>query len=513
MDRNVVIVGAGPGGLASAMLAARMGCKVTVLERAGQVGGRTSTLETDGFRFDRGPTFFLYPDILRSIFEACGRSLDDEVELTRLDPNYRLVFEGGGQVDSTCHVERLKEQIATISPEDAAHVDAYMADNKVKLDRFRPILETPFLRHRDFFKLPLLELLPLMRPWATVDRDLKRFFNDERIRLAFSFQSKYLGMSPFRCPSLFTILAYMEYEFGVFHPTGGCGAVSEAMARVAREMGVEIALEEPVEEILLDGRRASGVRTNRRQLDCDALIVNADFAQAMHTLVPDGARTRWTDRKLARKKYSCSTFMLYLGLEGECPGLAHHTIFLADGYAEHLKDIDTRFELTQNPSFYVQNPCVTDSTMAPPGCTALYVLVPVPHMHDSIDWSVEQPGFRRQTLHQLEEHLGIENIESRIRVEHVCTPADWAADLNIYRGATFSMAHSLDQMLSLRPRNRFEDLDGVYLTGGGTHPGSGLPTIFQSAKIATDLLAEDLGIADSESYPAAVMPEALQKTG
>lgn len=492
-NKKVVIVGAGPGGLASAMLLAKAGLDVTVLERRDRVGGRTSTVEADGFRFDLGPTFFLYPRVLRSIFSMCGYSIDREVELIRLDPNYTLQFEDGGEINATSDFEQLVREVARISPGDAARVGDYLRDNRAKLDAFRPVLESPFSSARDLLKLPLRQVLPLLRPFSSVDGDLSRYFEDPRVRLAFSFQSKYLGMSPFNCPSLFTILAFLELEYGVFHPRGGCGAVSEAMARVASELGAKIRLEEPVEEIYFRGRQAIGVRTRAGRYGSDALVLNADFADTMTRLVPDRLRRRWTDRKLARKRYSCSTFMMYLGLEGGEPDLAHHTIFLADGYTSNLEDIETRHRLSENPSFYVHNPCVTDPSMAPAGMTSLYVLVPVTHQHPNVDWGRERPRFRDLTLRQLEK-VGLRDVERRIRFEKILTPAGWQHDHHIYRGATFNLSHSLDQMLFLRPRNRFEDLESVYLVGGGTHPGSGLPVIYESSKITSRLLAEDLGV-------------------
>ncbi|RPI64220.1 MAG: phytoene desaturase, partial [Lysobacterales bacterium] len=345
-NHNVTIIGAGPGGLASAMLLAEAGFEVTVLEREPQVGGRTSTLELDGFRFDRGPTFFLFPEILESIFRICGRDLHDEVQLERLDPNYRLVFEGDAAVDVSSDLNKLKSEIRRLSADDAAAVDRYLADNRAKFARFKPVLEAPFNRHSDVLKLPLLELLPLLRPWASVDRDLKRYFRDPRTRLAFSFQSKYLGMSPFKCPSLFTILSYLEYEYGVFHPRGGCAAVSEAMAEVAVDMGVELRLSEPVVRIDFDGRRAVGVETPAGSYPCDALVINADFAKAMTGLVPQRLRRRWSDRRIERARYSCSTYMMYLGLEGACDQLGHHTIYLAEDYVGNIADIEDRHRLS-----------------------------------------------------------------------------------------------------------------------------------------------------------------------
>ncbi|MBY0229701.1 MAG: phytoene desaturase, partial [Gemmataceae bacterium] len=310
--------------------------------------------------------------------------------------------------------------------------------------------------------------------------------------------------SPFQCPSLFSILSFLEYEHGVWHPAGGCGAVSEAMARAAQEMGAEIRLGTDVTGILFDGRKASGVRTAQGELGCDALVVNADFARAMTRLVPDHLRKRWTDRRIAGKRFSCSTFMLYLGVEGTFPGLAHHTIHMAKDYEGNLKDIEARHVLSADPSFYVQNASVTDPTLAPPGHSALYVLLPVTHMHPNVDWSKEAARYRGVALRQLEK-VGLHGIEGRIRWERMLTPADWDGGQQIHLGATFNLAHSLGQMLHLRPRNRFEEFDGMYLTGGGTHPGSGLPVIYESARITSRLLLQDWGLR----HDHCVVPETV----
>ena len=497
--KRVIIIGAGPGGLASAMLLANAGFDVEVLERQGKVGGRTSTLSENGFSFDLGPTFFLYPQVLESIFESCGLDLHEEVDLIRLDPHYRLIFEQGGELEITPDLELLKQRVAALAPADAQNLDRFMIDNRKKLAAFKPILETPIERLRDMLGFSLFEILPLLRPFKSVDADLRTYFRDPRIRLAFSFQSKYLGMSPFRCPSLFTILSFLEYEHGVFHPRGGCGAVSDAMARAAEKLGARIHLNEPVEEILFEGRKAVGVRTASGVRRCDSLVVNADFAHAMSRLVPNHLRSRWSDEKLEKKKFSCSTFMMYLGIEGRIEDLAHHTIFLAEDYQANLREIEDDHVLTAEPSFYVQNPCVTDPDMAPQDMSSLYVLVPVSHQHPNIDWADERSGFRQVVLRQLQK-IGLRDLEPRIRYERILTPAQWEADLGIYRGATFNLAHSLGQMLNRRPHNRFEDLESVFLVGGGTHPGSGLPVIFESAKITSKLVEEDALAAPRKTF-------------
>lgn len=491
--KKIAIVGAGPGGLAAAILLARSGVEVTVIEKRSQVGGRTSTIERDGFKFDTGPTFFLYPRVLREIFCAAGFDLEAEIPMARLDPQYRLVYGAGGELLATPNVEQMAQAIAKLCPQDAGGFHRFLADNREKLEKFVPFLETPFESWRDLVHPDMLRLLPLLRPWRSLDGDLRSYFSDERIRLSFSFQSKYLGMSPFTCPSLFSILSFLEYEHGVFHPIGGCGSVTGAMARVARSLGVRILLDEPVEELLFEGRKAVGIRTSKRTLAADSVVVNADFAEAMRRMVPDRLRRKWTDKRIGKKRYSCSTFMLYLGIDGMYDDVAHHTIYLAKDYRRNLRDIEKDHRLSVDPSFYVQNACVTDPLLAPEGCSTLYVLLPVTHDTGSIDWAQQRQELRSLAFRQMEK-IGIKDVERRIRTEAIVTPQDWSQEYGLYRGATFSMAHSLRQMLHMRPHNRFEDLESVYLVGGGTHPGSGLPVIFESARITSRLLLEDLHI-------------------
>lgn len=491
--RQVVVVGAGPGGLATAMQLAHAGCDVTVLERRDHVGGRTSAINIDDYRFDCGPTFFLYPRVLSEIFRSLGRQLMSDIPMVRLDPQYRLTFGEGGQLDCTPDMDEMDRQIAKFAPNDVGALRRYMDDNRVKLQKFRPILETPFNSIADLMRPSLLGAAKHLHPFRSLGDELGRYFSDPRLVISFAFQSKYLGMSPFQCPSLFSILSFLEYEHGVWHPIGGCNMVSEKMAEIAESMGVKIRLSESVDSVEMNGKRLTALKTSQGTYTADAFVVNADFADWMSKTIPNKSRRRWSDAKLAEKKYSCSTFMLYLGIDGIYEDLPHHNIHISSDYERNLDEIERQHVLSHDPSFYVQNASVTDSTLAPDGQSAVYVLVPVTHQHKNVDWSVESDRFRELTLDKLSA-IGLGDIRDRIRVEHRITPADWENKYAIYRGATFNLAHNLGQMLHKRPHNRFEELDGVYLVGGGTHPGSGLPVIYESSRISSRLLLNDLGL-------------------
>ena len=230
----------------------------------------------------------------------------------------------------------------------------------------------------------------------------------------------------------------------------------------------------------------------------------------MTRLVPDAIRRRWSDRKIASRRFSCSTFMLYLGIDGHYDDVAHHNIYLSEDYRQNLIDIEQRHVLSADPSMYLQNACITDPTLAPQGMSTLYMLIPVTHRHPNVDWRREGPRYREVALDQLE-RIGIQGVRDRIRYEKMLTPDDWQDDYEIYRGATFNLSHDLGQMLHMRPHNRFEDVEGMYLVGGGTHPGSGLPVIYSSARITSDLLLDDLGLPRPEPRPQGASSPAAGK--
>jgi phytoene desaturase len=265
------------------------------------------------------------------------------------------------------------------------------------------------------------------------------------------------------------------------------------MAKVCGELGVELRLGSPVKQLVVDGRRVRGAElASGEKVLGDETVLNADFGYAMKHLVPAGILKKYSPEKVDGRTYSCSTFMLYLGLD-KVYGLPHHTIFFAGDYRRNIQDIFQNKVLSEDLSFYVRNASVSDATLAPAGHSAVYVLVPVPNRTAAIDWSREKGAFRDRVLAAMEKRAGMTDLRAHIKEEIVFSPQTWEG-MNIQYGATFNLAHSLGQMLYFRPRNKFEELENCYLVGGGTHPGSGLPTIYESGRIAANLISRRYGV-------------------
>jgi phytoene desaturase len=308
--------------------------------------------------------------------------------------------------------------------------------------------------------------------------------------MAMGFQAKYLGMSPWECPGAFSILSYTEHAFGVFHPMGGVHKISEKMADIVLEYGGKIDLGTPVKNITMENGKATGVLLeDGGVLSADYVIMNADFAYGMKTLISEKDRPSYTNAKLFTMKYSCSTFMLYLCLDKKYD-IPHHNVIFGADYKRNVDEIFGGKGMPTDPAFYLHNPSVMDPSLAPEGCSTLYVLVPVSNLQTPFAWEEKKREFRDMLVKMIEEKTELTDLSAHIKDERIITPLDWKEKLNVENGATFNLAHNLGQMLYLRPHNRFNDIKNLYLVGGGTHPGSGLPTILESGRIAAKMIAE-----------------------
>ena len=492
-NKSVIIIGAGPGGLTSAMLLASKGYDVTVYEKKDTVGGRNASLKINDFIFEIGPTFVMLPDVFKETFVEAGKKIEDYIDLIKLDPMYRLRYSDGRDFFVHFDKENLKKEIARVFPGEVDGYDKYMEDQKVKYDRLYKCLTVPYMNWYNYFRAKLLKAIPVMDLGKSVHGVLSKYFKDEDFKVAMAFQAKYLGMSPWTCPGAFTILSYVEHAFGVYHPRGGVHKISEGLAKAAQDSGAVIKLNTGVSEIVFEGTKAVGVKLeNGEVVRADSVIMNADFGYGVSHLIPETNRKKYTNKNLEGRKYSCSTFMIYLGLSKKYE-IPHHNIVFSSNYKKNTEEIYKDLVISEDPSFYIQNASATDSSLAPEGKSTIYILVPAPNLESGIDWEKEKKAFRDLVLSKVAEKTELKDIMDHIEVEKIITPLDWQNEHYVYKGGVFNLSHALDQMLYLRPHNRLEGYSNLYVVGGGTHPGSGLPTIIESGRISARLIEEEFG--------------------
>lgn len=493
IKKKIIIVGAGPGGLTTGMILSSKGYNVHIFEKEDCVGGRSANIQKGPYSFDAGPTFLLMKSILDQSFKIAGRNSSDYLNFTKLDPMYVLNY-GDKKLSVSSDQDKMYKEIKRVFPGNEDGYLKFLEGEKKKFDNAFPCLEKDYSDVKSLFSLKLLKALPYIDITKNVYQVASKYFKDELLRLSFTFQAKYLGMSPWECPGIFGMLPYMEHANGIYHVEGGLSQISNKMAEVIKENGGKIHLNSPIKKIITENKLAKGILLETgEEIYGDSIVLNADFAYAASNLFDDGLLKKYSKEKLKKKSYSCSTYMLHLGIDKEYDE-PHHQIVFAENYRENISDIFNKKKLPDDISVYIRNSSINDKTVAPKGHSSIYILVPVPNNESNINWDDEKSDFRKKIFKILKENTSFTDLEDHIIEEVVVTPKNWEMDFNVFFGATFNLSHKMSQMLYFRPRNRFEEIKNCYLVGGGTHPGSGLPTIYESARISSNLIEKDLQV-------------------
>lgn len=487
--RRVAVIGSGFGGLAVAIRLQAAGHQVVLYEARDKPGGRAYVYEKDGFAFDGGPTVITAPECLEELFEVAGRRMSDYVELLPVRPFYRLLWDDGDRFDYD-DGERLLEQIATRSPRDVRGYQEFLAYSKRVFDKgYEELAATPFLRFVDMVRVA--PDLARLRADRSVYATVSRFLRDEHLRQAFSFHSLLVGGNPFDTSSIYTLIHYLERNWGVHFPRGGTGALVRALAGLLEELGGEIRLQTPVERVRVEGpaeRPLHRVASAGQSEVFDLVVSNADLHHTYSKLYRGERAAAQTTRRLERLEWSMSLFVLYFGANRTYDDVAHHTVLFGPRYRELLADIFNGPTLPEDFSLYLHAPTVTDPSMAPNGCSSFYVLSPVPHLGKAdIDWQTEGPRYADRVLGELERRV-LPGLREHLVTRHFITPRDFEKDLFAYQGSAFSVAPRLTQSAWFRPHNRDPKIPGLYIVGAGTHPGAGLPGVINSAKATARLI-------------------------
>ena len=479
---HAVVIGSGLGGLAAAVRLGARGYRVTVLEQLDAPGGRACVFRQDGFTFDAGPTIITAPFLLEELWTLAGRRFADEISLVALDPFYRLRFDDGTTFDCRAGESAMREAVAALAPGELAGYERFMrASAAIYAVAFERLAHVPFDSWRDMLRaLPDLVRLRCLRSVHALAAACVR---EPKLRFALSFHPLFVGGNPFTTTSVYGLIAHLERRHGVHFVRGGTGRLVSGLVALIEGQGNRLCCGARVSAVLVEGGRAHGVRlADGAEVAADVVVSNADAATTYAQLVPPAARRRWTDRRLARARYSMSLFVWYFGTRRQYPAVPHHTILVGPRYRELLEDIFERRVLAADFSLYLHRPTATDPSLAPPGCDAFYVLSPVPHLGAGIDWREAAEPYRRAIEARLEATL-LPGLRQSVVTSRLMTPQDFGDRLSSYQGAAFSLEPRLLQSAWFRPHNRSEDVERLYLVGAGTHPGAGVPGVLSSARV------------------------------
>jgi phytoene desaturase len=492
-SKSVIVVGAGIGGISAAIHLAHRGLNVTVLEKNSRPGGRCDRIIRDGHHFDTGPTLLVMPLLYRKEFASLGANIDDLLDLRRVDPTYHLVFDDGSQLALTSDMKTLQDQIEAIEPGGFQGVLRYMDEGHRHYHLgIEKLVMRDFRTGSGFFNLANLPLLFQLKPLANHYNHMAVYFDDPRLKAAFTFQDVYMGLSPFEAPATFSMMPYTELAHGVWYPKGGMYSIVEALMSLAHQAGVEFVFNSAVEHIDLNGKEARGVKlADGQRLQADAVLANADLPYVYQNLLPADDLAE----KISHKRFSCSVISFFWGVDRPYEGLGPHTLFLADDYRQNFEAIIDDLGLPANPSLYIHAPARLDSAMAPAGQDTLIAIVPVGHMSENgdQDWASIRDQARQHVFRRLAT-LGITGLEEHIKFEINFTPLSWRKRYNLVKGSTHGLCHNLTQLGYLRPANRHPRYRNLYFTGASTHPGTGLPTAMVSGRLSAQRLMDDLGV-------------------
>lgn len=501
MKKKVVVIGAGVAGLASAIRLQQAGYEVEIYEKEALPGGKMHRIEKDGYTFDLGPTIVMMPELYREIFELCGRDPDDYIPMERLDPMYRVYYNDAPDepFDISSDLAQLTKTIESISEADMEGFFLYLHEiYKRFIVAKHNIIQRPFRKAGDFYNFSMLKKALKLKTLDTADRFMSKYIRNERLKQLISFQTLYIGISPFRSPSFYTMIPMIQFMYGVWFIKGGMHTMARAMEKLFKELGGTVHYNRSVQEISLRGRKATGIIADGQHVPADLVVCNADFPYAMKNLVKDrAAKGKYSDKKIDKMKYSCSCFLLYLGMNRKYEEIEHvHNFVFNEDLKKNLHDIFAGNRLT-NGSFYVYVASKMDESLAPEGKDGLYVLMPVSNLASAnYEWNEATiRDYRSYILNTLKKIRGLENIEQEIVTETCITPRDFESRFNAYNGATFGLMPILSQSNHMRPQSKAKHCDNLYFTGSSTHPGAGVPIVLLSARIAAqELMQDDQGI-------------------
>ncbi len=486
-QKLVIIIGAGLASLASAILLAKKGFKVTVYDKNEMIGGRASLIVSDSpkgkFIFDKGPSWYMMPDVFEDFFSILGEDVHAYLDLKKLAPSYKIFQQGGKpSYNFFGDIQKNKETFESLENGSGAVLEKFLEQTKYQYN----IAKNEFMYKNvdsifDFFNKRVMTLgreLPLFQKQSSI---INKLFKNELLQKVMQYQTVLLGTSPYDTPGIYTLMNYVDFGLGVWYPTGGIYEIPKALGVIGEKYGVKFHTNTPVQRIIVENGIATGVvLDDETKVNADIIISNADYEHTEMQLLEKQYRThsqKWWDKRTLAP----SAFILYLGIDGVLPTLSHHNLFFPDNWKENFDTIFKKPQWPEYPAFYICNPSKTDTTIAPEGTENLFILVPIASGLDTS--TVGKEAYANKIIDMIAHECGIPDLDKRILVKELYSVEDFKTDYNAFKGTALGLAHTLSQTSILRPNNISKKVKNLYFTGAGTNPGIGMPVCLISAEL------------------------------
>ena len=483
MNKKVVVIGAGIGGLGTAGLFAKKGYDVTVLEKNANLGGRANVFEANGFKFDMGPSWYLAPDLFEHFFSLMGERVEDHLDLVRLSPSYRIFFHNDDEpLDIHSDIGVDSRTFEAIEPGSAEKLRAYL-----KQSEYQYGVATQHFMYKnydtvfDFFNRRVMTEGQKLSVFSKMHSFVSKFFKTRKLQQVMEYTMVFLGTSPYEAPALYNLMSHMDFNQGVFYPQGGFYELIKALARVAEKNGAKLRPNSPVREIVVENGVTKGVELESREfVEADIVISNADLQFTETKLLDERWRTH-DDKYWNKRVMAPSAFIMYLGVKEKLPNLIHHNLLFSEDWRKNFDDIYKDPCLPDEPSLYVCAPSVTDPSVAPEGMENLFVLVPI--ASGLAVTEEEKEAYSEKVLALMEREMGLANLRDKIEYKRIYTVSDFATDYNAFKGTALGLAHTIWQTAIFRPNNYSKKVRNLFYVGAGTNPGIGTQICLISAEL------------------------------
>lgn len=485
---KISVIGAGLGGLSVACLLAAKGHQVTVFEKNENAGGKMNLVEEQGFRFDTGPSLLTMPFILENLFKECGAELEEYLELVPLSPLCKYFYPDGTIFNNWDNKDKTAEEIKQFAPED---IEAYSKFLNYASDLYTKTADAfifnPLYNFNDLKELDLLSFLGI-DAFKTVSGRVNKEFKSHYLRQFFKRFTTYNGSSPFQAPATLNVIPHVEINLGGFYVKGGLYNVAEALLKLAESLGVQFQFNAEVSEILVNNGKAQGLKfKDETEIISDIVISNSDATETIVRLLTNSAVSSQKKEKAENIEPSCSGFVLMLGIDKQYEQLVHHNIFFSDDYEHEFQQIFHDKVMPDDPTIYIANTSYSDPSHAQNGGSNLFILVNAPYLSKHYDWAQNEQAYGDTVISELESR-GLDDLRKHILLKKSITPSDFYKKYYSNKGSIYGTSSNNKFSAFLRPRNKSKEIDGLYMVGGSTHPGGGIPLVVQSAFNAIDLI-------------------------